>query len=511
NGAISGSLPQCSPVACTYNLPSAAGVQHNCTNVTTGSTCLATCTTGGFEYASGGATEFTCRPSGAFSGLNPTCARIPCADLVLADHFNHGCRNKFFQDTCAVTCAAGFTLVGSASQYQCSASGVIQGTEPSCVPKTCDNNIPDDFLSDCGGITTGAACTVRCKPGMVPNSAQMSCHATGALLGTLPVCVPDACPSSTLLQNGVGLAHNCEDVVLLTASMAATNSKFNDIAMQCPVGLNPSEMLVDNCTGLRMGYVESNSSIATYSCSVELTMVGGSQLQCQPVSCMTDIQIPNMEHSCEGVTAGRSCFAYCKEGYAAAEGGVFQWTCSGPESNQSNVSLPVDGYALRGTIPVCLPQVCQYNIPVAAEYSHSCQNITTGQECTVECSEGWTGGQAVLSCGANGILSGALPTCSTATTTATTTTFWDGTVRLSGSLSLRLEQRRRLQAVQTELSVVQDFVEDGNVTAGLAAALATMLNASVDLTLSVASDNSSNSSGTAYLQYATGMFSDSWG
>ena len=113
-----------------------------------------------------------------------------------------------------------------------------------------------------------------------------------------------------------------------------------------------------------------------------------------------------------------------------------------------------------------MPQVCQYNIPVSAEYSHSCQNITTGQECTVECSEGWTGGQAVLSCGANGILSGALPTCSTATTTATTTTFWDGTVRLSGSLSLRLEQRRRLQAVQTELSVVQDFVEDGNVTAG---------------------------------------------
>ena len=94
SGALSGSLPSCEPLPCKYNEPSAVGIEHNCSNLTTGSTCEAGCTPVGFEYASEVKAElFRCEATGEFNGTLPFCQRKSCTDLTLESKFAHNCLN----------------------------------------------------------------------------------------------------------------------------------------------------------------------------------------------------------------------------------------------------------------------------------------------------------------------------------------------------------------------------------------------------------------------------------
>ena len=88
NGAlVDASLPTCTPLPCTFALPNALGVTHDCDGNRTAETCSATCgvaarpfsggrrsVEAGFQYAAGvAAATFTCQPSGSFSGTSPNC------------------------------------------------------------------------------------------------------------------------------------------------------------------------------------------------------------------------------------------------------------------------------------------------------------------------------------------------------------------------------------------------------------------------------------------------------
>ncbi|CAE7321555.1 SELP [Symbiodinium sp. CCMP2456] len=214
SGSLSGTLPVCSPLPCTYNLPDAVGLEHNCSNITTGSSCSAGCTQEGFKYASGGAEQYQCAITGEFQGTLPSCQRISCTDLILGRKFAHNCEGMVFQDTCGVSCAKGWTLVGWGSQYECQSDGNITGVLPDCVGNPCENSIPADQAfsgEECDGMTTGLACNVTCKPGSVPNFAIMTCDESGQLVGTLPLCKPAKCPVISRLEEP-SVAHDCDDV-----------------------------------------------------------------------------------------------------------------------------------------------------------------------------------------------------------------------------------------------------------------------------------------------------------
>ena len=535
DGVLDGNLPHCDPVPCIYNLPNAIGVQHNCSGIATGGTCVAICTAEGFSYAFGGAETFECLPTGEFQGQSPSCAPAACQDLMLAPHFEHSCGNMVYGDSCSVTCAQGFSLVGSAAQYQCTASGKIEGLQPLCVPKQCTNAIPPGFDSgDCDGITTGSTCNVSCAPGMVPNSAELTCHASGTLIGLLPNCIPDICPLDASLQQ-LSLANNCPGVPfgrtcsvfcaegyklisgttgeIWSCALETGPSKVLALAgtlpgceaLTCPIDLVSSQAFQDNCTELPVGSactqtcsqgfaaVSPENYSATFTCMADLSINAGQRPQCLPVKCNSTISIPNVEHSCAGVTANRTCYAFCRDGFSSTAG-VVQWTCAGPSSIEPVVdnSLPaVDGYALKGIVPACMPELCTYNIPVGNQYLHNCQNISTDGTCEVSCSFGWLGDSATLSCGPNGVLLGELPSCSlttltvTTTATITTSTFWAGTVRLSGFLDLELiASGRRLQGAVA-------FASDPTAEEAVAAALAQVLDvdvAAVGLSLSAEQD-----------------------
>lgn len=181
--------------------------------VTTGSTCVATCGAPGYTYSGSPTPEvFECLATGEFQGQNPSCAPLSCQNLTLSSQYEHNCRGMLFQDACAVSCAEGYTITGPASQYICGESGTIQGTLPSCTPNPCTNTISPEIFqtSGCDGVTTGQSCNVSCQPGMIPNSAEMSCHSSGFLVGALPSCLPAKCPANSALE-AASVAHNCQN------------------------------------------------------------------------------------------------------------------------------------------------------------------------------------------------------------------------------------------------------------------------------------------------------------
>ncbi|CAE7268529.1 SELP [Symbiodinium natans] len=131
---VGASLPTCVPLPCSYSFPDGLGVRHNCLGVRSAESCEATCTEAGYTYAAGASAEtWTCLPTGSLDGQVPTCERIACVDLAINTMYSHNCQGKRFEDTCSVGCGPGFTLSGTAAQYQCQADGNITGSLPTCL------------------------------------------------------------------------------------------------------------------------------------------------------------------------------------------------------------------------------------------------------------------------------------------------------------------------------------------------------------------------------------------
>eukprot|EP00439_Symbiodinium_sp_Y106_P055192 s237_g7.t1 len=557
SGSLSGALPVCSPLPCTYNLPDAVGLEHNCSNITTGSSCSAGCTQEGFMYASGGAEQYECTSTGEFQGTLPSCQRISCTDLILGPKFAHNCEGIVFQDTCGVSCAKGWTLVGWGSQYECQSDGNITGVLPDCVGNPCENSIPADQAfsgEECDGMT-GLACNVTCKPGSVPNFAIMTCDESGQLVGTLPLCKPAKCPVSSQLQEP-SVAHDCDDVafgrscsVYCAPGYELTSGEAGEAIVQgsassslyagpsereealhfsflqlgrlqvwscdlesgglglvgtlpscqpivCP-SLNPSDVLEDNCTGLlagqscerrcRSGFLPANATSTSFNCDLSGQVSSdGATVSCEPVQMLWMGSID--------VFVNWSCFAYCRDGFQLSLPEVPQWTCADASSGLPAVSddSMVDGYTLRGVVPVCSALPCLYNLPFGAEYADDCgRGVVTDGTCTVTCASGWEGGSSRWTCMPDGVLNGTYPECleitSTATSTTqtgtttvssittTSTTYWNGTVLFSGYLDLTpILAGRRPQLGRSELN--EGFLNDVLSVEGLAHGLAELLD-----------------------------------
>lgn len=67
----------------------------------------------------------------------------------------------------------------------------------------------------------------------------------------------------------------------------------------------------------------------------------------------------------QGVTADRSCFAFCRVGFVAEQGAV-EWICA--DGGSAALTEPVNGFALRGVIPSCVAQVC--NLSCLNKHGH---------------------------------------------------------------------------------------------------------------------------------------------
>ena len=296
SGALSGSLPSCEPLPCKYNEPSAVGIEHNCSNLTTGSTCEAGCTPVGFEYASEAKAElFRCEATGEFNGTLPSCQRKCCTDLTLESKFAHNCLNMTFEQNCAVSCGRGWTMLGAVSVFECGADGAITGELPQCVGQPCDAIPSVGPLNGeaCDNLTTGMQCNVTCKPGYGPNFIRMTCDESNFFVDTIPLCEPAQCPQSPQLQDP-SLAHDCEGVTF---------------DQRCSV----------LCAA---GYVLNGDAGEVWRCelsgpTLELT---GTLPDCRPLACPNISSTAGMDSNCTNLVAGQSCQQTCVPGFLPVGG-----------------------------------------------------------------------------------------------------------------------------------------------------------------------------------------------
>ena len=305
----------------------------------------------------------TCKP-GAVNcpGLNPP----------LNGYGEGTCANAVEGQTCVFNCFRGYTLRGITSTT--CRGGVWDGTTPKCEGITCPPLIQPpangQLVGTCDPGRLSENCTLTCDSGYNPPSTTVTCL-VGGWTGALPVCMPTTCPPiNTQFPNGF-------------------------LEGECNPGIG--------------------GQFCTFSCNQGFALVGNSTLVCQTdgnwsnpipfcirVSCapqtLTSNGISIRPPACaNSVPVGTVCTFACDSCNVIE--GINTTTCS-----------------IRGTwtstVPYCRPSVCEGFDVINGYLQGACKPGLCGLECNVMCYPGFRlTGLSKLTCGANGLWSGAFPTC----------------------------------------------------------------------------------------------------
>lgn len=457
SGTLAGSaLPSCQALPCNFSWPGPK-VAHDCEGKVSLETCTGNCITG----YTGNPTVIQCEASGNFQGNDPTCEPLTCAAPELAGNFSHDCVNITLGKSCSVDCAEGYNyVVGGLSRFRCNSNGTFDGALPQCAAVECANTVPADPAFDrttCSSLVYGQSCNVVCNPGYAVNVSTLTCNSRGALIGTLPLCSPIACDSSHLektelldtcdttyygqncsifcargyeASSGAGLEQLSCTIVGSTVQLVGDMPSCT--ARPCTDGLPlASDRASNNCSSITFkercveqcieGYVGTTPN---FVCESDGTAARDDSSFCRPEICNSGVLPSLLSHTCENVSYGENCYAYCPPGYVADQLAV-RLRCLGASSTEPAISsLEAQEVTLRGSLPDCVAARCIYNLPWGDAYLHNCSSVVTGEHCLVSCAEnaGWFGGVEIWTCKATGDLSGSYPSCQTTTQTMTRTT-----------------------------------------------------------------------------------------
>lgn len=239
----------------------------------------------------------------------------------------------------------------------------------------CEIELPQAYRAvGCEDKTTNSTCFVVCADGWTLKGGmqQVTCLASGAFSSDLPVCEPNACASPV---------ESPEINTTLCGSLT--------VGEACTV------MCAD-------GYAGNASS---YTCLAS-GYLHGSVPRCEPRVCpVPDFQ--GLQHTCGSVRVGSECSVFCDEGYECESGAVPRWECAWDPG--------IQGVVLRGEMPRCRSQPCEYNLPEGAMYEHNCTGVRTGESCTWACAKHYQGTPTSHVCLPSRWLSIGNPSCSAAT------------------------------------------------------------------------------------------------
>mmetsp|Transcript_63567 Transcript_63567/g.143147 ORF Transcript_63567/g.143147 Transcript_63567/m.143147 type:complete len:1272 (+) Transcript_63567:2-3817(+) len=194
---LQGDEPECTPQACTSNIPTGSQYVHACSGTLTDQSCIVSCAEG---YV-GDPQTLTCTSSSfpALAGSLPNCVAPACG---IRSEFGStdDCLTTGFGQSCTASCAYGFsgpsvtwTCLWNAAQN----TNTLQGTATSCVLAFCPYNVPSsvDYSHNCQQVAPASSCTVQCFPGFSGTATTMTCSSTGHLVGGSPTCTRMVCPA----------------------------------------------------------------------------------------------------------------------------------------------------------------------------------------------------------------------------------------------------------------------------------------------------------------------------
>lgn len=207
-GSLDGRTPSCAPEVCP-DLVAGAGIEDTCSDVAYGRSCVAGCAAN-YQLAAGETSqELRCgwnASSGSVGllGVQPSCEPTPCPyGLPAGGPFNtSACAGLAHGGECRVACVAGYEgldyeAVGGNS-FSCGASGMAEGTLPTCRPKKCEveGGATVDARS-CGSAEYGSKCFLACAEGYASQYQHRTCNVTAggtmSLVGAPIVCEAREC------------------------------------------------------------------------------------------------------------------------------------------------------------------------------------------------------------------------------------------------------------------------------------------------------------------------------
>lgn len=484
-------LPTCVPQPCTTSFPAGFGVIHNCSGVVTDGTCIASCSTG----YTGGTSRFICQGTAELNGTSPICQAAQCATLSLGPAYQAtACEGKTTGRTCLVYCSDGWTINGSAGSYTCETTGNFSGMLPQCRPQVCTQGVPVgsdlSVASTCYALGTLQTCAVACASGYASNSSVLTCSAAGILQGVTPTCIPRLC--TNLVSSLPGITHTCSNVGFGSVCNVGCKAGFAPragsstqnwrcawdngtlgVALQgvwplcdplpCLYNFPQGAKVVSNCTGIATeGVCQSRCAPGYTGIPQTLTCGDDSTLHGNTPNCVAqrcpERHVPKVESTCTSAFFGDSCFGVCSQGY---NGAAASWNCG---LNNSDLLLGLT-ISLYGDPPSCAANTCIYNFPVGIAYAHTCADIITDGECTVQCAAPFVGTPQRFVCLSTGELNGSLPACVLPTSTQTTTS--NAIVaRISGNLTMLVSNQ-------------DAFIADPQVRMAVASSIATLADVPV--------------------------------
>eukprot|EP01065_Artemidia_motanka_P008951 TRINITY_DN1454_c0_g2_i3.p1 TRINITY_DN1454_c0_g2~~TRINITY_DN1454_c0_g2_i3.p1 ORF type:complete len:4987 (+),score=1087.78 TRINITY_DN1454_c0_g2_i3:1191-14963(+) len=341
----------------------------NCSRKRTGDACTAadvSCQpgytpTGSFALSCGGvqydAAGVTCAPNPCVSG--PSTGADPRATYT-------DCSANSSGDLCTPTCAEGYSANGSFT-LQCEGLR-YDASAVSCIPNSClGGPVNADAQADysaCTSGVTGEVCAVACGPGFAGPNFRPICGSDRRYDASAATCTAAPCAGGPISG---------------TAAAGADYAQCNLLASG------------DVCAPL---CVAGQESIGT----VTLLCIGGqynaSAAACQPTACTSGPAInadPQADYGvCSARRTGDVCEPTCAAGWSVV--GSFVLLCTG------------SGYDASGA--VCRVNACSGgpsgNADALANYT-VCNSLTSGQECSPVCPQGWMlEGTVSLTCGVDG-------------------------------------------------------------------------------------------------------------
>uniref|UniRef100_A0A8C8Z1I0 CUB and Sushi multiple domains 1 n=1 Tax=Prolemur simus TaxID=1328070 RepID=A0A8C8Z1I0_PROSS len=149
-------------------------------------------------YQLRGSAERTCLPSGAWSGLQPACEAVLCAQPPPVPHGRVEGTDFRWGSSISYSCVDGYQLSHSAI-LSCEGRGVWRGEAPQCLPVFCgDPGTPAEGRLSGKSFTYKSEVFFQCKPPFIlVGSSRRLCQADGTWSGVQPTCIDPAhntCP-----------------------------------------------------------------------------------------------------------------------------------------------------------------------------------------------------------------------------------------------------------------------------------------------------------------------------
>ncbi|XP_065899134.1 uncharacterized protein [Dysidea avara] len=393
--------------------------------------CNFTCNTG---YELAGSDTRICQSDGSWSGTDALCIRVPCPPLTdpvngtitcsLGDDGNHS-----YEDICSFTCNNGYELTGSGDSRTCQRNGSWSGNDAMCARVPCpsltdpNNGVITCSLGDDGVPSYEDTCSFTCNTGYeLTGSSSRMCQSDENWSSNDTLCTRVPCPTLSDPNNGVitcslgddGVPSyedtcnfTCNTGYELTGSDTRTcqsdrswsGSDVMCMRVPCPSLTDPNNGMI-TCS-LGDDGVPSYEDTCSFTCNTGYELTGSDTRTCQSDGSWSDsddvcrrVRCPSLANPNNGVV---TCLPG-DDGIPSFED-ICNFTCNtGYELTGSDTRTCQSDGSWSGVVTSCPPLNCSSQIINNVTISQPSCNQAYQSQCTLSCSEGYTGDGVTYLC-----------------------------------------------------------------------------------------------------------------